>query len=603
MITRKILAMAVGIFLSLTAQTKEQPDSALYSRHARLFNTFDQDSTAAFYDISAQLQRFYKQHGQLEDYYNLRRIEIRYEADRGQYANAIRKANAALAEIKEEKEGRQYSDMIYCSLGNAYIRGGNPRMAIHCYNEALKYVTPADSSRYIHAYAGLAHAYIISDPDKALELNEHVGELLKLDSLYYKVYLAHKVQIYFYKGDKENFLKAAKVYEQLINDPASPKYQYGEKMIGIMENAMTDNHNEVLRGLEDLSNDVGRMDARIRIYESMGRQDLALQEAYRRIEVQDSFTHGMMHENLEELDEVQTINEQQRRATKEREFWMIVAIIALVFTIMLIVLRYFLRRRYQKQIMRQNEQIKRQNEQLEIALDEAKESERMKATFIQHISHEMRTPLNIINGYSQIIADPNYELDQENRDLLLQAIDQNTTAMTNIINDLLTISNDSSRERYHRDEHIVVNDLCHNMMSRAEEKNKGRLELKFNTALPNDFAILSNRDGIERIIRQLMKNSRIFTEQGSIELSVRLSDDGHNVQFAVTDTGIGIPEEHHEQVFEQFYKIDTFKQGLGIGLPMSRKIAILLGGSLEIDKNYHGGTRMILTIPTGTQTA
>ena len=591
--TRKILTMAIGLIVAIATQAKEQPDSALYSRYTRLFNTNAPDSMETFYDLSAQLKQFYKQHGQLEDYYNAQRIEIRYEADRGEYANAIKKAHAALAELKQDKEGEQYSDMIYCSLGSTYYRRGNPRLAIHYFNKALKYVTPTDSARYIHVYAGLAHAYIISNPDKALELNEHVGEMLKLDSAYYKVYLAHKVQIYFYKDDKANFLKTVKEYEQLISDPASPQYRYGEKMIGIMENAMTDNHSEVLRGLDEFSNDVGRMDARIRIYESLGREDLALQEAHRRMEVQDSFTHDLLHESQDELDAAQNMNELQRREAKEREFWLIVAIIALVFTIALIVSRYFIRRRYQKQILRQNEQ-------LAIALDEAKESERMKTTFIQHISHEMRTPLNIINGYSQIIGDPNYELDDENRSQLLQAIDQNTAAMTSIINDLLVISNDSSKERYRRDEHIVVNDFCRSMMAHAEEKNNGRLELKFNSTLPDDFAIMSNRDGIERIIRQLMKNARIFTEHGSIELSVSQSADGINVYFTVTDTGIGIPEEHQEQVFEQFYKVDSFKQGLGIGLPMSRKIAILLGGSLEIDKGYHDGTRMILTIPTGT---
>ena len=592
MITRKILTMLFGLFIIIAAQGKEELDSALYSRFTQLFNTADPDSTEAFYALTAQLEQFYKQQGQLEDYYNTKRIAVRYDADRGEYTKAIKRAHAALEEIKQNKaEEEQYSDMIFCSLGTTYIRQGNPRLAIHYFHQAEKYVTPADSSRYLHVYAGLAHAYVISDPDKAMELNEQLGEMLHLDSAYYKVYLAHKVQIYFYKGDKENFLKTVKEYEQLINDPTSPKYRYGEKTIGIMENAMLDNHSEVLHGLEELSG-IGRADARIRILENMGRYDLALQEAHRRMEIQDSFTHDLLHENLEELEAEQNASEQQKKAAKEREFWLYVSIIALGFIIALVLSRYFIRRRYQKQIVKQNEE-------LAVALDEAKESERMKATFIKHISHEMRTPLNIINGYTQIIADPNYELDEENREALLQAIDQNTTAMTNIINDLLEISLDGSKERYRRDEPIVVNDFCRAIMSHAEAKNNGRLELKYTSTLPSDYLIMSNRDGIERILKQLMKNARQFTEKGSIELFVCLTDDGDAIQFVVTDTGVGIPEEHQTQVFEQFYKVDSFKQGLGIGLPMSRKIAILLGGSLEIDKKYHDGTRMVLTIPTG----
>ena len=182
---------------------------------------------------------------------------------------------------------------------------------------------------------------------------------------------------------------------------------------------------------------------------------------------------------------------------------------------------------------------------------------------------------------------------------MLEVIDQNTAAMTNIINDLLEISVDASKERYRRDEQVIVNDVCRSVMHYAEEKNKGRLALNFHSDVSDDFTIQSNREGIERILKQLMKNALKFTEKGSVDFAVDIyeSEGTPYLRFAVSDTGIGIPEEHHEQVFEQFYKVDSFKQGLGIGLPMSRKIAIRLGGTLVIDKDYHDGTRMVLTIP------
>lgn len=592
--TRKMLILAVGLFLTLAVHAKKaQPDAALYDRYVRLFHTVDPDSSEVFYGLSAQLQQFHLRRGQLEEYYNIRRIEIRYEADRAEYLKAIKKANTILADMKGDKEAEKYSDIIYCSLGTTYIRQGNHEMAIRYFREALKYVTPADSTRFVHAYAGLAHAYITHHPEKAWQLNERLGELIKMDSTYLKVYLAHKVQICFYRDDKENFLKAVKEYEALIKNPASPQYKYGENTIGIMENAMTDRHNEVLRTMDTLSSDVSRIDTRMRIYEKMGRQDLALKEAYRRMEIQDSFNNDLINENLNELNEALGITKLQEKAAKERELWMTVVIVLLVIAIALLVSRYLIRRRYQKQVMRQNEQ-------LAIALDEAKESERMKANFVQHVSHEMRTPLNIINGYTQIIADPKYDLPQEDRETMLQAIEQNTAAMTATINDLLEISHETSKERYPRTNQIVVNDFCRSSMAYAEQKNNGRLKLGFHSSLPDDFTILSNHDGIERILRQLLKNALKFTEKGKVELSVYESTDGTSVHFAVTDTGVGIPEEYHTQVFEQFYKVDSFKQGLGVGLPMSRKVAIRLGGTLNIDKDYHGGTRMILTIPKGT---
>ena len=590
--TKKLLILVTGILVVFAIQAKEQPDSTLYNRFQRLFAEGSPDSTKAFYDLSAQLQRFYKQRGQMEDYYHTRRIEVRYEADRHNFFDAIKKGNAILAEMKQNGDEQKYGDIAYSSLGTVYNRQGNYEMAIRYFNDALHIVTLADTIRYIHASAGLAHAYVITDPDRALQLNDHLGDLLQLDSTYYKVYLAHKVQIYFYKNDKPNFLKAVKEYEALLKRPNAPQYHYGEHTIGVMESAMTDKHDEVVRRLDEYADHPGRFGAAIRIYDQIGRKDLALSELLRRMQQQDSFSNDLINDNLDQLYESLGINEIQRKAAKERQLWMIIAIVLLIIALGLIVSRYYLRRRFLKKILQQNER-------LEIALDEAKEVERMKTTFIQHVSHEMRTPMNIINGYSQIIADPNYELDAENRAQLIQAIEQNTQAMTATINDLLEISADNSKDRYPRDQRIVLSEFCSNIMQKAEAKNKGRLELKFTTNLPNDFVFYSNAEGLDRILKQLIKNARLNTEQGTIWLDVTRTKDDSCLEFTVTDTGCGIPEEHQEHVFEHFYKVDQFKPGLGVGLSTALKIAIRLGGTLVLVKGYKGGARFVLTIPTG----
>ena len=589
---KKICILAAGLLITFTSTAKERPDTSLYGRFQRLFASDDPDSTAVFYDLSQQLQDFYKKRGMMEDYYHTRRVEVRYEADRHNFFDAIQKGNAILAEMKQNGDEQKYGDIAYSSLGTVYNRQGNYEMAARYFRDALQAVNPMDTTRYIHATAGLAHAYVVIDPDRALQLNEQLGELLQLDSTYYKVYLAHKVQIYFYQSDKPHFLEALKEYEDLLKRPDQPKYHYGEHTIDIMASALTDKHDEVLRKLDEFAERPGRFEAAMRIYQQIGRPDLALQEIHRQLLTQDSFNNDLLNENLNQLYESLGINEMQRRAAKERQVWFIIVIVLLLVGLGLIISRYIMRRRFIKKIMHQNEQ-------LEIALDEAKEAERMKATFIQHVSHEMRTPMNIINGYSQIIADPSYELDAENRAQLIQAINQNTQAMTTTINDLLEISSDSSKERYPRDQHIVLGDFCSNIMRKAEEKNNGRNELKFTTNLPHDFVFYSNAEGLDRIIKQLMKNARQNTEGGTIWLDVARTKDDANLEFTVTDTGCGIPEEHQDRVFEHFYKVDPFKPGLGVGLSTALKIAIRLGGSLALVKGYKGGARFVLTIPTG----
>ena len=280
----------------------------------------------------------------------------------------------------------------------------------------------------------------------------------------------------------------------------------------------------------------------------------------------------------------------QQQVIRTRLYWLTAVVVLLIAIIALLFWRYFTRRRYQKKILHQNEQ-------LEIALSEAKESDRMKTLFIEHVSHEIRTPLNVITGYAQVITNPDYDLDEEERNKMLKGISQNTTAITDIVNDLLEFAQDESKERYRKDDTIVVNTLCRQMMDEAETKNMGRLKLRFSTKVPDDFTIQSNQSGISIILRQVLSNALKFTKEGQVELFVHESPDHGCIRFIVTDTGLGIPKDQQEKVFERFYKIDSFQQGFGIGLPLSRKIAIQLGGAIAIDKSYENGTRLVLTLP------
>jgi signal transduction histidine kinase len=135
------------------------------------------------------------------------------------------------------------------------------------------------------------------------------------------------------------------------------------------------------------------------------------------------------------------------------------------------------------------------------------------------------------------------------------------------------------------------------MMTQAEKENNGRLEMKFSTELPDNFSIHSNRRAMEKILEQLLSNAMKFTEEGYVALKVEASPDHDVVRFVIEDTGIGIADKHHEKVFERFYKVDAFKQGFGLGLTISRKMAILLGGGISIDNEYTDGARFFLILP------
>ena len=589
---RKFIILSVILFLAIATSAKEEGDSAfkeLTYRYQRLFET---DSTEEFYKVSNQILQYHREKGNLAKYYMVRQKEIMYDAGHGESYKAIKKANEVLDEMKKS-EIKCY-DIIYFALGNIFETRGNYRMALHYYQESLNHTIATDTAQLANTYAQLARINITRNIEKAQQWNELFASVVSKNNPTYKLYLALKGQICFFTGEKEKFFENQQEFEEFSKEnPQAQAFVYGNHVLKVMEDALLGKYDEALQLLDQETQDydgIRRYDIRIRIYEMMGHDDWALLETSKRRDLRDSLNNDLLFNNINEINTEAGIVKINEKVAEEREHWLGTVVILLFVALGLMISRYFSHQRYQKKIFKQNEQ-------LEIALDEAKESERMKNIFIQHISHEIRTPLNVITGYAQIITNPAFELEREERNKMLQAIGQNTVSITDIVNDLLEVSQEESKERYRRDDFIVVNDFCRQIMRETEEKNMGRLKLNFQTKLPEDFVVKSNQNGIERILQHLLNNALKFTEQGQVELSAYKNQDEGSVHFAVTDTGVGIPEEQHEQVFEHFYKLDSFKQGLGIGLSMSRRITILLGGTLDIDKDYHDGTRMVLTIP------
>ena len=588
---RKILVLTVGLFFAFVAGAREA-DSAFIELNRHYYRLFDTDSTEEFYKVSTQILQYYRKMGELDNYYLMLQNEIMYDASHGESYKAIKKANDMLEEMKESKVKRY--DIVYLALGNIFETRGNYRMALHYYQKSLDNTNPVDTFGLINIYSQLVSVNVTRDTEKAWKWNERFGSLVGNNMLPYKLYLSLKGEIYFFRGEKEKFLENQRELQSFLEEkPRAQIYTHGNHGLKVMEDAFLGKYDEALRLLDQESQDydgIRQYDIRIRIYEMMGHLDWALQETNKRRDLRDSLNNDLLFSNINEVNAAAGITKLNEQAAEERELWLGTVIILLFVALGLSLSRYFSRQHYQKKIIRQNEQ-------LEIALDEAKESERMKNAFIQHISHEIRTPLNVITGYAQVITNPAFELGTAERDNMLQAIGRNTVAITDIVNDLLEISQEESKERYRRDDLIVVNAFCRHIMHEMEMKNSCHLNLCFQSSVPDGLVIKSNQVGIERILQHLLGNALKFTEQGQVELAVRENTDEGNICFTVTDTGVGIPEDRYEQVFEHFYKVDSFKQGLGIGLSMSRKIAILLGGTLVIDKNYHEGTRMVLTLP------
>lgn len=137
---------------------------------------------------------------------------------------------------------------------------------------------------------------------------------------------------------------------------------------------------------------------------------------------------------------------------------------------------------------------------------------------------------------------------------------------------------------------------CQEAIEACEAENQGRLTLRVDCALPDGYRLKSNAAAIRKILDRLLNNALKFTSQGSVTLKA-YTENGQ-LKIAVEDTGIGIPQDQLERVFERFYKVDSFVPGIGLGLTVARRSAELLGGTLTIDPTYTSGSRFVVTLNT-----
>lgn len=232
------------------------------------------------------------------------------------------------------------------------------------------------------------------------------------------------------------------------------------------------------------------------------------------------------------------------------------------------------------------------NKELKLALDKAQESDRLKTAFIRNISHEVRTPLNAINGFSQLLCSSDFELSQEERQDMKDRISKSAETLTDIFSEVLEMS---EGESLHSRSDVDVNTLCREMIEEQKKVNEKGLDIRHASSLPDDFKVHTNEPNVRLILRHLLDNAVKFTEKGGVTLKCEVI--GQQLVMSVADTGIGIDPDNRERIFDNFVKLDDYADGVGLGLPLSRRIARLLGGDVTYDYGYTGGARFLFTLP------
>lgn len=250
---------------------------------------------------------------------------------------------------------------------------------------------------------------------------------------------------------------------------------------------------------------------------------------------------------------------------------------------------------YTSQANQVNEDLKQRHEELIKASQLVEESRLRKEAFIQNMTHQIRTPLNIVYGFAQVLCENMFEMSEEEKSNLIKTIAHNTVTITRMIHMLIDSSEIGKNISYKRDDYLSCNKLAREVADDVMKQYSDRIRVVLDTEVPDSLCIHTNHLYFFRTLRELFYNSAKYANKGDVFLRVRESETV--VKFIVEDVGPGIAEENRNLMFERFLKIDDFSEGLGLGLPLTKQHAVNLGGDLFLDTSYTDGCRFIVELP------
>ena len=556
-------------------------DSVVYKEmRDSVHNAFNDADSARFYTAVKKFENYLRKQKDWHGYYTQRCNEIVFELNRQDIYEAYKLACDLSRELAERKLDKEMY-MAINMMGHIYNFSGNKESAKRCWWEVIRRMEQAG---YIESqppiYMNLVNILMDEDPDEALRLIDQAASIARQTSPEREFDIeTRRTLAYYRKGDMERFLKGYKEYKEGEAKGLTSVHGRELEVYYLVQQGKT---NEAIQlANRDLESD--RYATMAEIYAKANRWKEAYNMLRKDIAETDSVNSIILGSSMQGIqDEVEKYEKERKDSLRY-----VYALIAIVLLLLMLVVALFYivqaRRRHMREMKK--------------AYRRALESDKLKTAFIQNVSHEVRTPLNVISGFAQVMANPESNLTQEERSNMADLMVHNTYRITNMINEVLMISvHESATER--KPAQIKCNEVFRAIVEgvHVEAEKEKLVTLNYKTTLDDNFTIVSEERVLKMILVQLLDNAVKNTITGSVTLKASATET--ELLLAVEDTGCGVPPHEEERIFERFVKLDQFKEGLGIGLTFSRTMAQRLDGDVRLDTTYQGpGARFVVTIP------
>ena len=543
-----------------------------------MHHAFNDADSARFFPALKNLEDYLLKQNDLHAYYTQRCNEIVFQLNRQKIYEAYVLGRDLSMELREKKLDKEMY-MAYNMLGHLNRYCGNKAAARRNFRYVIDQM---EKYGYYESmppiYMNLVNVEMDENPEYARELLEKALEISKKYSPERVFDIeTRKTLTYFNSGDIDKFLEGYEAYRKGVEEGQSSVHG---RSIEVYYLACTGKIDEAIalakKELGEESNSAITM-----IYETAGQWKEAYESLRKETAEKDSANNVVLINSMAGVREQLTLHDVERKTARNRTIAFSIGILLLGLLVTALSYIILSRRRHMKQLKK--------------AYDHALESDRMKTAFIQNVSHEVRTPLNVISGFAQVISDPELASGLEDRRKIADMMQKNARIITSLVDEMLELSNSESATGANKEDEVEVNDMLRDLLQENESLvNKGT-ELRFESTLNDDYVIKTNQMMLKRIVGSLVDNAIKNTPQGTVTLKV--STDKDDLKLMVEDTGKGIPAEEAEHIFERFFKLDAFKEGLGLGLPLCRSMAQRLGGTVRLDTTYQKGARFIVTLP------
>jgi len=586
---------------------------------------FKNDRTGILEGVE-RVQEFCRRHGKPEElryfyYFAWGSRLITYYTKQNQYNVAVYETRRMLAEAQADDYQRGVAD-CYRQLANLYLVQNAFEQAYENFRREIDVFEAhgIDDINLPTQYASLAQCALeLNLPDTALTALRK-GRALNSEQPYQRFTL-HKASALYYLKVRD--FEKARLYVdsaemQFRANPSMRLYVPGLRFLKAEYYKTTGQYDEALRVVEESLSDTSRNETGYLrqtqmkelgdIYWLMGdvrrsavnyREYIHLSDSVRGQEIRnatDDFSGILEIARLQNETKELQLTLQRKRL---RNTYLIIGLLGFVLVLggLLFARVVKLNRRLKASealVKAQNSHLVAAGEELRLAKESAERASRMKSDFIQNMSHEVRTPLNSVVGFSQVLASK--FRDDPAAAEYASIIVSSSMSLLRLVDDVLNVAYLDQAEELPRTDCTAMNDNCHDCVSKTLSQVRPGVTMIFEPST-DDPVVHTNLKRVMQVLQHLLHNAAKFTVEGEIILTYDCLVAERLMRFTVTDTGPGIPPAEQEAVFERFVKLDAFSQGTGLGLPVCRMTALKLGGSLRIDASYTDGCRMILEVP------